>query len=57
MGVPVGTPARCGIAVNFEKKEHQLFGKEGFEGIVEQVAKLEQSFGLYDLSQFTPASG
>jgi len=45
------------LGEQFEKKEHQLFGKEGFEGIVEQVAKLEQSFGLYDLSQFTPASG
>src|SRR5438045_3703290 len=41
------------LGEQFEKKEHQLFGKEGFEGIVEQVAKLEQSFGLYDLNQFT----
>ena len=45
------------LGEQFEKKEHQLFGKEGFEGIVQQVAKLEESFGLYDLNQFTPAAG
>ena len=38
----------------FENKEHQLFGKEGFEGVVEQVAALERKLGLYELSQFTP---
>ncbi len=40
---------------DFEKREHQLFGKEGFEGMVEKVAGLEKSAGLYDLAQFTPA--
>jgi len=45
------------LGEQFEKKEHQLFGKEGFEGIVEQVAKLEQSLGLSDLNQFTPSAG
>jgi hemerythrin-like domain-containing protein len=38
----------------FEDKEHELFGKEGFEGIVIQVGKLEQAAGIYDLDQFTP---
>jgi hemerythrin-like domain-containing protein len=38
----------------FEAKEHALFGKEGFEGVVAQVAKLEQTLGIYDLAQFTP---
>jgi hemerythrin-like domain-containing protein len=38
----------------FEKKEHELFGREGFEGIVNEVARIEREFGIYDLSQFTP---
>lgn len=38
----------------FEDKEHDLFGKEGFEGVVAQVAKLEQAAGIYELDQFTP---
>jgi hemerythrin-like domain-containing protein len=38
----------------FEDKEHQLFGQAGFEGVVEQVAALERSLGIYDLAQFTP---
>jgi len=39
---------------DFEKREHQLFGKEGFEGMVDKVAGLEKKAGLYDLAQFTP---
>ena len=38
----------------FEDKEHQLFGDHGFEDIVEQVAGIEKTLGIYDLSQFTP---
>lgn len=38
----------------FESKEHQLFGPNGFEEIVGQVADLEKSLGIYDLTQFTP---
>ncbi|MCX5770165.1 MAG: hemerythrin domain-containing protein [Candidatus Hydrogenedentes bacterium] len=38
----------------FEKREHELFGEKGFEGIVEQVAELERLVGIYDLDQFTP---
>jgi hemerythrin-like domain-containing protein len=38
----------------FENKEHQLFGDRGFEGVVEQVAGIEKTLGLYDLVQFTP---
>jgi hemerythrin-like domain-containing protein len=38
----------------FEDKEQKLFGKNGFENIVAQVAGLEQQLGLYELSQFTP---
>ena len=42
------------LGETFEDKEHALFGKEGFEGVVAQVAKLEQTLGIYDLAQFTP---
>lgn len=38
----------------FEDKEHQLFGDRGFEGVVERVAHIEATLGLYDLSQYTP---
>jgi hemerythrin-like domain-containing protein len=42
------------LGEDFENKEHQLFGKDGFEGVVEQVATIEKKLGLYELSQFTP---
>jgi hemerythrin-like domain-containing protein len=38
----------------FEDKEQKLFGPDGFEKIVAEVAGLEKQLGLYDLSQFTP---
>ncbi len=38
----------------FERREHQLFGKEGFEGMVERVADIERTLGIHDLRQFTP---
>jgi hemerythrin-like domain-containing protein len=44
------------LGEDFEKKEHQLFGKEGFEGMVERVGKIEKSLGIYELAQFTPRS-
>jgi hemerythrin-like domain-containing protein len=34
--------------------QKQEFGPDGFEATVGQVARLEQSLGLYDLAQFTP---
>jgi hemerythrin-like domain-containing protein len=37
----------------FEDLEHKLFGEHGFENVVEQVAGLEKSLGIYELSQFT----
>ena len=43
------------MAEEFEKQERQKFGEDGFEKIVDQVAKLEQSIGINDLSRFTPA--
>ncbi len=39
----------------FEKKEDELFGKDGFENVVDRVAGLEKKLGTYDLSQFTPS--
>jgi len=43
------------LAETFEDEEHRRFGSAGFEGIVERVAEIEKSLGIYDLSQFTPS--
>jgi hypothetical protein len=51
---PAMTLARSNI--RFEDKEHELFGKAGFEGTVAQVGTLEQTLGISDLHQFTPAA-
>jgi len=42
------------MAEDFEKKEHRLFGEDGFEKMAHRVADLEKSIGIADLSQFTP---
>jgi hemerythrin-like domain-containing protein len=42
------------LGEDFEKKEDELFGDEGFFKVVDQVAELEKKLGIYDLSQFTP---
>ncbi|MDN5004858.1 hemerythrin domain-containing protein [Bradyrhizobium sp. GCM10027634] len=42
------------MAEDFEKKEHQLFGEDGFEKMATRVAQLEQQMGIHDLNQFTP---
>jgi hemerythrin-like domain-containing protein len=42
------------MAEDFEKKEHQLFGGDGFEMMVQRVAGIEQDIGIADLAQFTP---
>jgi hemerythrin-like domain-containing protein len=39
---------------DFNKKEDELFGDEGFFKVVNQVAELEKKLGIYDLSLFTP---
>jgi hemerythrin-like domain-containing protein len=44
------------LGEEFEKKEHQLFGEDGFQRIVERVAGIEKALGIYELSQFTPKS-
>ncbi len=38
----------------FEEIEHEKLGENGFENAVSQVAAMEKTLGIYDLSQFTP---
>jgi len=42
------------LGEQFEKEEDRLFGEEGFEKTVEQVAGIEKQLGIYDLAKFTP---
>ena len=42
------------LGEEFEDKEHELFGEDGFDTIVEKVANIEKQLNIYDLSQFTP---
>lgn len=39
---------------HFEEVEHKRFGEDGFEKMVDSVAAIEKSMGLYDLAQYTP---
>jgi hemerythrin-like domain-containing protein len=39
---------------DFEKKEDELFGEDGFFKVVDQVTQLEKKLGIHDLAQFTP---
>ncbi|MGO9032870.1 hemerythrin domain-containing protein [Mycobacterium sp.] len=41
------------LADIFEDEEHRRFGQAGFQGVVDKVADIEKSLGIYDLSQFT----
>lgn len=38
----------------FEEREHKMFGKDGFEGVLAHVADLEKQMGIYDLKSYTP---
>jgi hypothetical protein len=38
----------------FEKREEDRYGYTGYYRIVDQVADLEQKFGIFDLAKFTP---
>jgi hemerythrin-like domain-containing protein len=42
------------LGEDFEKKENELFGQDGFEKMVDRVAGIEKQLGIYDLAQFTP---
>jgi hemerythrin-like domain-containing protein len=50
----VGAHEYDALGEDFEKKEHELFGEDGFHGVVDRVAAIEKQFGIYDLAQFTP---
>jgi hemerythrin-like domain-containing protein len=41
------------LGEEFEENEHKLFGSDGFETIVNEVADIEKTLGIYDLAQFT----
>jgi hemerythrin-like domain-containing protein len=42
------------LGEEFENNEHKLFGKDGFETMVNKVADIEKSLDIYELSKFTP---
>lgn len=42
------------LGEDFEKKEDELFGDDGFGKMVAKVAQIEKKLGIYDLAQFTP---
>jgi hemerythrin-like domain-containing protein len=42
------------LGEDFEKKEDEFFGEDGFEKVVDKVAGIEKRLGIYDLAQFTP---
>jgi hemerythrin-like domain-containing protein len=42
------------LGEKFEDKENELFGREGFEKIVQSVSEIEKKLGINDLSKFTP---
>jgi hemerythrin-like domain-containing protein len=42
------------LGEDFEHKEHELFGEDGFDSMVDKVAEIEKQLGIYDLSNFTP---
>jgi hemerythrin-like domain-containing protein len=45
------------LGEEFEDQEHKLFGRDGFETMVEKVANIEKQLGIYDLSKYTPMIG
>ena len=42
------------MADDFERDEHRKFGEDGFEMMVDRVARLERTLGIYDLAKLTP---
>jgi hemerythrin-like domain-containing protein len=49
----VGRSAYRELGEQFERKEHELLGEDGFENTVAEVARLEATLGIGDLSRFT----
>jgi hemerythrin-like domain-containing protein len=50
----IGAKEVKNLGEQFEEKEHQLFGEDGFEKAVDEVATIEKQLGIYDLASFTP---
>jgi hypothetical protein len=42
------------IGEKFEKSEHELFGADGYEGILDKVIKIEIKLDIYNLDTYTP---
>jgi hemerythrin-like domain-containing protein len=42
------------LGEDFERREHQAFGDEGFEHAVSEIDAIERALGIEDLAQFTP---
>ncbi len=42
------------LGEDFEDKEHELFGEDGFDRMVEKVGDIEKQLGVFELSNFTP---
>lgn len=42
------------LGEDFEKKEKEQFGGDGFDMAVDKVTKIEQAMNIYDLNLFTP---
>lgn len=51
----VGRAGYGELGEQFEEREHQQFGKGGFESFVAQVAEIERALAIDDLTKFTPA--
>lgn len=50
----VSTHEYDALGEEFEDNEHKKFGQDGFETMVDRVAAIEKSLGIYELAQFTP---
>lgn len=42
------------LGEEFERIEHQHFGEDGFETMLDKVAAIEKQLGIYELNKFTP---
>ena len=42
------------LGEDFERREHEVFGEDGFEHAVPEVDAIERTLGIEDLAQFTP---
>lgn len=49
----VGRSAYHELGEQFEDKEHELFGENGFQNNVAEIARLEAALGIGDLARFT----